>query len=134
MLGVVCQHFGEPSRIAYLKLHMIVSLKNGVIAGGIGFHHCLTVFEMIFYAAKLEIDMLLQFFGKGRKGFILQAVRNLPPQICIGQIFPCGDKIRLYEVIVTPQDFFNVPPFDQYRLLMARYKSGVIIWCVTELI
>jgi hypothetical protein len=50
---------------------VIVSLKDGVIAAGIGFYHRLTVFEMLFYAAKLEIDMLLQFFGKGRKGFIL---------------------------------------------------------------
>ena len=71
--------------------------------------------------------MLLQFFGKGRKGFILQAVRNLPTQICVGQIFPCGYKIRLYGIIITPQDLFSVPPFDQYRLLMTRYKNGVIM-------
>ncbi len=88
MLNDVCQHFGEPLWIAYLILHMLVSLKHGIMAAGVGFHHCLTVFEMIFYAAKLEIDMLLQFFGKGRKGLILQAVQNMPPQICIGQIFP----------------------------------------------
>ena len=88
MRSDICQHFSEAPRIAYLILHMIVSLKHGIMAAGVGFHHCLTVFEMIFYAAKLEIDMLLQFFGKGRKGLILQAVQNMPPQICIGQIFP----------------------------------------------
>ena len=60
----IYQHFSEAPRIAYLILHMLVSLKYGVIAAGVGFHHCLTVFEMIFYAAKLEIDMPLQFFGK----------------------------------------------------------------------
>ena len=86
---------------------MIVSLKHGIMAAGVGFHHGLTVFEMIFYAAKLEIDMLLQFFGKGRKGLILQTVQNMPPQICIGQIFPCGYKIRLYGIIVSPQDLFQ---------------------------
>ena len=64
MLGNICQHFGKPLRIAYLILHMIISLKYRVIAAGVGFHHCLTVFEMIFYAAKLKIDLLLQFFGK----------------------------------------------------------------------
>ena len=47
-----------------LILHMIIPLKHGVIAAGVGFHHCLTVFEMLFYAAKLEIDMPLHFFGK----------------------------------------------------------------------
>ena len=88
MLGDICQHFSKAFRITYLILHMIVSFKHGIIAAGIGFHHRLAVFEMIFYAAKLEIDMLLQFFGKGRKGLILQAVQNMPPQICIGQIFP----------------------------------------------
>ena len=77
------------------------------MAAGVGFQHCLTVFEMIFYAAKLEIDMLLQFFGKGRKGLILQAVQNMPPQICIGQIFPCGYKIQLYGIVVTPQNLFQ---------------------------
>ena len=66
-----CQHFSKALRITNLILHVIVSLKDGVIAAGIGFYHRLTVFEMLFYAAKLEIDMLLQFFGKGRKGFIL---------------------------------------------------------------
>ena len=77
------------------------------MAARVGFHHGLTVFEMIFYAAELEIDLFLQFFGKGRKGFILQAVRNLPTQICVGQIFPCGYKIRLYGIIITPQDLFQ---------------------------
>ncbi len=76
MLSDRCQHFSKALRIAYLILHVIVSLKYGVIAAGIGFHHRLTVFEMIFYAAKLEIEMLLQFFGKCWKGFILQAVRE----------------------------------------------------------
>ena len=63
MLSNICQHFGKAPRIAYLILHVIVALKYGVIARGIGFHHRLTVFEMIFYTAKLEINMLLQFFG-----------------------------------------------------------------------
>ena len=71
MLSDKCQHFSKALRITNLILHVIVSLKDGVIAAGIGFYHRLTVFEMLFYAAKLEIDMLLQFFGKGRKGFIL---------------------------------------------------------------
>ena len=66
-----CQHFSKALRITNLILHVIVSFKDGVIAAGIGFYHRLTVFEMLFYAAKLEIEMLLQFFGKGRKGFIL---------------------------------------------------------------
>ena len=86
---------------------MLVSLKHGIMAAGVGFHHRLTVFEMIFYAAKLKIAVLLQFLGKGRKGLILQAVRNLPSQICIGQIFPCGYKIRLYGIVVTPQYLFQ---------------------------
>ena len=64
MLGDRCQHFSEAPRITNLILHVIVSLKYGVIAAGIGFYHRLTVFEMIFYAAKLKIDLLLQFFGK----------------------------------------------------------------------
>ena len=34
---------------------MIISLKYRVIAKGVGFHHRLAVFEMLFYAAKLEI-------------------------------------------------------------------------------
>jgi len=88
MRSDICQHFSKALRITNLILHVIVSLKDGIMAAGVGFHHCLTVFEMLFYAAKLEIDMLLQFFGKGRKGLILQAVQNMPPQICIGQIFP----------------------------------------------
>ena len=87
-----CQHFSKALRITNLILHVIVSLKHGIMAARVGFHHGLTVFEMIFYAAELEIDLLLQFFGKERKGFILQAVRNLPTQICVGQIFPCGYK------------------------------------------
>ena len=62
MLGDVCQHFGEPLWIANLILHVIVSLKHGIMAAGVGFHHCLAVFEMIFYTAKLEIGMFLQFF------------------------------------------------------------------------
>ena len=107
MRSDICQHFSKALRVTNLILHVIVPLKHGIIAAGVGFHHGLTVFEMLFYAAKLEIDMLLQFFGKGRKGFILQAVQNLPPQICIGQIFPCGYKIRLYGVIVTLQDLFQ---------------------------
>ena len=76
MLSDRCQHFSEALRITNLILHVIVSLKYGVIAAGIGFYHRLTVFEMIFYAAKLKIDLLLQFFGKCWKGFILQAVRR----------------------------------------------------------
>ena len=64
MRSDICQHFSEAPRIAYLILHMIVSLKHGIMAAGIGFYHRLTVFEMIFYAAKLKIDLLLQFFGK----------------------------------------------------------------------
>ena len=71
MLSDIRQHFGKALRITYLILHMIVSLKYGVIARGIGFHHRLTVFEMIFYAAELEIDMPLQIFGKRWKGLIL---------------------------------------------------------------
>ena len=59
-----CQHFSKALRITNLILHVIVSLKYGIMAAGVGFHHCLTVFEMIFYAAKLKIDLLLQFFGK----------------------------------------------------------------------
>ena len=102
-----CQHFSKALRITNLILHMIVSLKHGIMAARVGFHHCLTVFEMLFYAAKLEIEMLLQFFGKCWKGFILQAVQNLSPQICVGQIFPCGYKIRLYGIIVTPQYLFQ---------------------------
>ena len=89
-----CQHLSKALRITNLILHVIVSLKYGIIAAGIGFYHRLTVFEMIFYAAKLEIEMLLQFFGKCWKGFILQAVQNLSPQICVGQIFPSVYKIR----------------------------------------
>ena len=53
----MCQHFGEPLWIANLILHVIVSLKHGIMAAGVGFHHCLTVFEMLLFAAKLEIDM-----------------------------------------------------------------------------
>ena len=64
MLGDICQHFSKALRIAYLILHMIISLKYRVIAAGVGFHHRLAVFEMIFYAAKLEIDMPLHFFWK----------------------------------------------------------------------
>ena len=68
MLNDVCQHLSKALRITNLILHMIISLKYRVIAAGVGFHHRLTVFEMVFYAAKLEIHMLLQFFGKVRKG------------------------------------------------------------------
>ena len=107
MFGDIYQHFSKALRITNLILHVIVSFKHGLIAVGVGFLNRLTVFEMIFYAAKLEIDMPLQFFWKWQKWFILQAVRNLPPQICIGQIFPCGYKIRLYGIIVTPQDLFQ---------------------------
>ena len=64
MLSDICQHFGKALRITNLILHVIVSFKHGIMAAGVGFLHCLTVFEMIFYAAKLEIDMPLQFFGK----------------------------------------------------------------------
>ena len=98
----IAEHLQEeltPAKLAerfgysfYHFCHVFRSV-NGM---AVGFHNRLTVFEMIFYAAKLEIDMLLQFFGKGRQGLILQAVQNMPPQICIGQIFPCGYKIRLY--------------------------------------
>ena len=52
-----CQHFSKALRITNLILHMIVSLKDGIMAAGVGFHHRLTVFEMIFYTAKLEIGM-----------------------------------------------------------------------------
>ena len=75
--------FRQSPRLSYLILHVIVS-PNTDNGRKVGFHHGLTVFEMIFYAAELEIDLLLQFFGKERKGFILQAVRNLPTQICVG--------------------------------------------------
>ncbi len=68
MLGDRCQHFSKALRITNLILHMIVSLKHGIIAAGIGFYHCLTVFEMLFYAAKLKIELLLQFFGSAGKG------------------------------------------------------------------
>ena len=68
MRSDICQHFSKALRITNLILHVIVSLKHGIIAAGVGFHHGLTVFEMVLYAAKLEIDMLLQFFGKVRKG------------------------------------------------------------------
>ena len=64
MLNDACQHLSKALRITNLILHMLVSLKHGVIAAGVGFHHRLTVFEMLFYAAKLEIDMPLQFFWK----------------------------------------------------------------------
>ena len=62
MLNDVCQHFSKTLRVTNLILHMIISLKYRVIAAGVGFHHRLTVFEMIFYTAKLEIGMFLQFF------------------------------------------------------------------------
>ena len=64
MLGDIYQHFSKALRITNLVLHVVIFLKYRVIARGIGFHHRLTVFEMIFYAAKLEIDMPLKFFGK----------------------------------------------------------------------
>ena len=59
MLGDTYQHIGEFPWIAYLMLHVIVSLKHGIMAAGVGFHHCLTVFEVIFYAAEPEMDMPL---------------------------------------------------------------------------
>ena len=107
MFGDIYQHFSKALRITNLILQVIVSFKYGIIAVGVGLHNHLTVFKMIFYAAKLEINMPLQFFGKWRKGDILQAVRKLPPQICVGQIFPCSYKIRLYGIIVTPQYIFQ---------------------------
>ena len=68
MLNDVCQHLSKALRITNLILHMLVSLKHGIMAAGVGFHHCLTVFEMIFYAAKLEIDMLFSSSGRDGKG------------------------------------------------------------------
>ena len=76
MLSDICQHFGKAPRIAYLILHMLVSLKHGIMAAGVGFHHRLTVFEMIFYAAKLEIDMPLKFFGKGLSSKLSEICRR----------------------------------------------------------
>ena len=64
-------------------------------------------FIVMLNTAKLEIGMFLQFFRKRRKGFVLQTVRHLAAQICIGQIFPCVYKIRLYGIVVTPQYLFQ---------------------------
>ena len=64
-----CQHFSKALRITNLILHVVVSLKDGIMAAGIGFYHRLTVFEMIFYAAKLEnryaFCISLESDGKG---------------------------------------------------------------------
>ena len=57
MRSDICQHFSKALRVTNLILHVIVPLKHGIIAAGVGFHHGLTVFEMVLYAAKLEIDM-----------------------------------------------------------------------------
>ena len=51
---------------AFASDFTFVSLKYGVMAAGVGFHHRLTVFEMIFYAAKLEIDMLFTKYAPNR--------------------------------------------------------------------
>ena len=58
-----CQHFSKALRIANLILHVIVSLKHGIMAAGVGFPHCLTVFEMLFYAVKLEIEIEISLSG-----------------------------------------------------------------------
>ena len=48
MLSDMCQHFSKALRSTNLILHVIVSFKHGIMAAGVGFLHCLTVFEMIF--------------------------------------------------------------------------------------
>ena len=66
---------------------MIVSLKYGIMAAGVGFHHGRTVFEMIFYAAKLEIDMLLQF----------KAFHSLQFQV----FFHLTNLVRLADIVLS---------------------------------
>ena len=51
---------------AFASHFTFVSLKHGIMAAGVGFHHRLTVFEMIFYAAKLEIAMLFTKYAHNR--------------------------------------------------------------------
>ena len=98
------------------------------MAAGVGFHHCLTVFEMIFYAAKLEIDMLLQFFGKRRKGLILQTVQKYAAaNLYRSDFLPAAIKYGFMESSSHHRIFFSVPPFDQYRLLIAKYRNGVMM-------
>ena len=80
------------------------------MAAGVGFLHCLTVFEIP--SSKLpnsEIDICLCNSSEELqgKGLFSRLSANLPLQICVGQIFPCGYKIRLYGIIITPQYLFQ---------------------------
>ena len=67
---------------AYLKSQGVEHLEL-VVASSIGADLAMA------FLTSTELPIGHVFFGKGRKGFILQTVQNMPPQICIGQIVPC---------------------------------------------
>ena len=82
-------------------------------------------------AAELEKCMLLQFFREYGERLVLQTAQHLAALSFVRQGFSSGDEIGLMSSSSHHKIFFSVPPFDQYRLLMAKYKNGAIIWRVT---
>ena len=125
------QHFRKALGIFDLILHMVEILKHGEMTVGIGFHHSIPVFEMLLDAAELEKCMLLQFFREYGERLVLQTAQHLAALSFVRQGFSSGDEIGLMSSSSHHKIFFSVPPFDQYRLLMAKYKNGAIIWRVT---
>ena len=120
------QHFRKALGIFDLILHMVEILKHGEMTVGIGFHHSIPVFEMLLDAAELEKCMLLQFFREYGERLVLQTAQHLAALSFVRQGFSSGDEIGLMSSSSHHKIFFSVPPFDQYRLLIAKYKNGVI--------
>ena len=96
------------SRICDIAL--IVSLKYRAITRRIGFYHRLTVFEMIFYAAKLEIKMPLQFFERLERVYPPGCPESVAANLCRSDFFPCGYKYGFMESSSHHRIFFSVPP------------------------
>lgn len=123
LLGNYRKHFRKAAGILDLILHMIMALKNRVIAHRISIHNSVSVFKVLFNTAELKIGVFLQCFRQRRERFILNWRRifpylsALPAAIKYGFIASSSHRIIL----------LSVPPFERYRLFTAKYKNGVII-------
>ena len=94
MLRDKAEHFRKAFRVAYLVLHVVMSLKHGEIAVWVSLHHSVTVLVMILDAAELKVGVPLQLLGKCRERFILQTVLHLAAHIAVSERLARRDEVR----------------------------------------
>lgn len=124
MLHDVNQHGGEALWVTYLILHVVISLKHGEIANGIGLHDGGAVLEVILSAAEFKVAALLQLLRQRQEGLVLQTVRHLAADITVAQRFARRDEVRLYRLVAAPHYFTERRALRPVQALDGEIQHG----------